>query len=254
MTRSVLPASSTCAGCERPLRRARPLLGTLVEIGALDADRPRAAAAIAAAFDRIAALQSRLSRFETESEIGRFNAAPAGGCIAVSAETRTLLAAARDLHDASAGLFDITLGSGACGWRCDEAGLHKLAGDARLDLGGIAKGFTVDAAVAVLDAHGVASGWVNAGGDLRVFGSLTLPIDLRDETGGGVRRFATLADGAFATSRLAVAGGDGRPRAGHASVAAPECLWADALTKIVVASGDAEHPLLARFAARAWCH
>jgi hypothetical protein len=31
-------------------------------------------------------------------------------------------------------------------------------------------------------------------------------------------------------------------------------VWADALTKIVVASGDVEHPLLARFGARAWLH
>ncbi len=91
---------------------------------------------------------------------------------------------------------------------------------------------------------------MNAGGDLRAFGAAEVPIDLRDETGGGVRRFATLADGAFATSCIA----DARGNARHASVAAPCCLWADALTKIVVASGDAIDPLLARFGARAWLH
>jgi FAD:protein FMN transferase len=239
---------------QRALRRARPLLGTLIDIGACDADRASAAAAIAAAFDRIASLQARLSRFEADSAIGRFNAASPGSCIAIDAETRCLLAAARTLHDASDGLFDISLGSGADGWHCDDEGLHKLAAGVRLDLGGIGKGFAVDAAVAVLCAHGVASGWVNAGGDLRVFGALTVPIDLRDEGGGGVRRFAELADGAFATSRLALGAGRGSARPGHASVAAPECLWADALTKIVIASGDAAHPLLARFGARAWCH
>jgi thiamine biosynthesis lipoprotein len=42
--------------------------------------------------------------------------------------------------------------------------------------------------------------------------------------------------------------------AAHVSVAAPLCLWADALTKIVAASGDPAHPLLARHDARAWLH
>ena len=250
------PSFSTAprqAGSERALRRARPLLGTLVEIGAADADSARAAAAIGAAFDRIAAIQSRLSRFDEASEIGRFNAAPGGACIAVGAETRAVLAAALALRDASEGLFDVSLGSGASAWRCNENDLHKLSANVRLDLGGIAKGFAVDAAVATLGAHGVASGWVNAGGDLRVFGALTLPIDLRDERAGGVRRFATLGDGSFATSRLA-RGRTADARPGHASVAAPECMWADALTKIVIASGDATHPILARFEARAWCH
>jgi thiamine biosynthesis lipoprotein len=254
MTHPPLPALSPQTGSERALRRARPLLGTLVEIGAADADPARAAAAIGAAFDRIAAIQARLSRFDDASEIGRFNAAPAGTCIAVGAETRAVLAAALALHDASEGLFDVSLGSGASAWQCDESGLRKLAADVRLDLGGIAKGFAVDAGVAMLGAHGVASGWVNAGGDLRVFGALTLPIDLRDERAGGVRRFATLGDGAFATSRFARSHDHGVARPGHASVAAPECMWADALTKIVIASGDATHPILARFGARAWCH
>ena len=254
----IAPSSSSAAprraGDGSVLRRARPLLGTLVDIGAADADPARAATAIAAAFERIAAIQSRLSRFDDASEIGRFNAAPAGACIAVGPESRAVLAAARALCGASDGLFDVSLGTGASAWQCDDRGLHKLSAAVRLDLGGIAKGFAVDAAVATLAAHGVASGWVNAGGDLRVFGALTLPIDLRDETHGGVRRFATLGDGAFATSRLAFGPASDAARPGHASVAACECIWADALTKIVIASGDADHPLLARFGARAWLH
>jgi FAD:protein FMN transferase len=254
MTSAPFSAPSQRPGSVPALRRARPLLGTLVDIGAADADPARAAAAIGAAFDRISAIQSRLSRFDGASEIGRFNAAAAGVCIAVGAETRAVLAAARALCDASDGLFDVSLGTGARAWRCDDAGLRKLSSEVRLDLGGIAKGFAVDAAVATLAANGVASGWVNAGGDLRVFGALTLPIDLRDEMRGGVNRFATLGDGAFATSRLAFDERSDVARPGHASVAAPECIWADALTKIVIASGDAGHPLLARFGARGWLH
>ena len=233
-------------------RRARPLLGTLVEIGVDSAtDGADVACAIEAGFARIATLQAQLSRFEPESEIARFNAASAGARIPIHDDAAVVLDAAAVLRDASAGAFDVTLGSGIWEWRVEDARvLVKLAGGVRIDLGGIAKGHAVDCAVAALVAHGATAGWVNAGGDLRAFGALALPIELRDENLGGVRPFATLADGALATSRGVAPGGELR----HASVAAPTCLWADALTKIVVASGQAEHPLLARFGARGWLH
>jgi FAD:protein FMN transferase len=50
---------------------------------------------------------------------------------------------------------------------------------AQLDLGGIAKGFAVDRAIQALKAHGAHCGQVNAGGDLRVFGTQGWPIRLR---------------------------------------------------------------------------
>jgi len=232
------------------VRRARPLLGTLVEIGARDADGAAAQAAIDAAFARIAVLQERLSRFVATSDVGRFNGAAAGTSIDIGADARAVLDLASALRDASDGAFDVTLGSGTRDWRCDERGLHKLSAAVRIDLGGIAKGHAVDCAVETLAAARLDAGWANAGGDLRAFGALALPIDLRDETGGGVHRFATIAEGAFATSRLHDASGQTL----HASVAAPRCAWADALTKIVVATGDPAHPLLARFGAQAWLH
>lgn len=232
------------------VRRARPLLGTLVEIGACDADGAAAQAAIEAAFARIAVLQERLSRFVAASDVGRFNGAAAGTCIDISADARAVLDLASGLRDASDGAFDVTLGSGTWDWRSDERGLHKRSAAVRIDLGGIAKGHAVDCAIETLAAAGLDAGWVNAGGDLRAFGALALPIDLRDETGGGVHRFAIIAEGAFATSRLHDASGETR----HASVAAPRCAWADALTKVVVATVNPGHPLLARFGAQAWLH
>jgi FAD:protein FMN transferase len=191
-----------------------------------------------------------LSRFDPDSDVARFNEAPAGACLAIGADAQAVLGAARELRDASDGLFDITLGTGSTAWQCDGGVLRKTSETVRIDLGGIGKGYAVDAAVAALIEAGVSAGWVNAGGDLRAFGAVTLPIDLRDEDGGGVRRFASLDDGAFATSRFAAGAGPVR----HASVAAPQCLWADALAKVVVACGDASHPILARYRARAWLH
>lgn len=236
------------ASCEAParhvVRRARPALGTLLEIGVEACDDVDATTAFDAAFERVRIVESHLSRFAASSQIHRFNAAPAGTRIAIAADARAVLEAARALRAASHGLFDVSLGSGPDAWCVDKAGgLLKRRDGVTLDLGGIGKGYAVDAAVRVLEHHGVQAGWVNAGGDLRVFGAIDVPIDVRDETGGGVRRFGTLGEGAFATSRL-----DGR----QVSVAAEECLWADALTKIVAASGDASHPLLQRYGARAW--
>jgi thiamine biosynthesis lipoprotein len=233
-------------------RRARPLLGTLVEIGAGDD------AAIEAGFAAIAAVQAALSRFDARSDVARFNALPAGAGIAIGDDAAHVLAAAHALHETSGGLFDPSLGTAPRGWRCAGHRLHKLDAAARLDLGGIAKGHAVDRAIEALRACGCRAGWVNAGGDLRVHGDIKLPIFVRDETAGGVRRFGTLADGAFATSRYA---GDSRCQASaarpvhaHVSVAAPLALWADALTKVVAVSGDAAHPLLARHGAQAWIH
>lgn len=242
------------------VRRAQPLLGTLVEIGlpAAVADRERV---LKAAFDAIWEVQACLSRFEPTSDIARFHVLPVGPSLALRAPTLHVLACARELQIASAGLFDITVGSAPLGWCLDGERVQKLDAAARIDLGGIGKGHAVDCAVQALVDHGCAAGWVNAGGDLRAFGAAELPIMLRDEDGGGVRPFASLHEGAFATShfdrcsRSQVHGRHpGTPVRRHASVAAPLCIWADAMTKVVALSGDASHPLLARYDARAWLH
>ena len=244
------------------LRRAQPLLGTLLEIG-LRGSGDECHAALAAAFAAVREVQACLSRFEAGSDLTRFHALREGESMPMRPAMRHVLAAAQELHAATAGTFDISLGSALDGWTSDGAMLHKLSDAVRLDLGGIGKGYAVDCAVQALLAHGFEAGWVNAGGDLRAFGDTELPVRLRDEHSGGVRPFATLCDGAFATShfdhgsRSQLAGGARGRRVhahAHVSVAAPLCLWADALTKVVAISGDTSHPLLARFEASAWLH
>lgn len=240
------------------LRRARPLLGTLVEIGV--PQEAAAEAAVQAAFAAVQRVQSCMSRFEPDSDVARFAALAAGAHMEVTPETAEVLQAAWALQMASGGLFDITQGRAPQGWHCEGHSLHKRTGAAAFDLGGIAKGYAVDRAVQALQRLGCAAGWVNAGGDLRAFGPVQVPVLLRDEEGGGVWPFAQLGDGALATSCLgprrrsqAWAEG-GRRVSAHVSVAAPSCLWADALTKVVAASGDAQHPLLQAHGARAWLH
>lgn len=265
MSAQAVLASAGTANPATTWRRARPLLGTLVEVGVAGAAAchpPWAARAGAAAFSAVQRVQHCLSRFEPGSDVSHFHALASGQALTVRPATRVVLALAQSLHAASAGLFDISLGSAPQGWRLDGDRLLRLDARCTLDLGGIGKGFAVDAAIQALRMAGVGAGWVNAGGDLRVFGRLALPVVLRDEHAGGVRPFASLADGACATSafdgphraRLARIGRRAPAREAWVSVAAPRCLWADALTKLVAASGDTGHPLLARFGARAWQH
>jgi FAD:protein FMN transferase len=251
----------------RYLRRARPALGTLVEVGVrLGQEAARAAAAVDEAWRVLGAVERALSAFDPGSDVGRFNAAPVGASLEVGEDTRVVLAQARDLAARSQGLFDVSLGSGPDAWSLWDGTrpfrLEKLTPSVRLDLGGIGKGHAVDRAFEALagrlDDEDEAGFWVNAGGDLRVTG-VGLPIRLRDERRGGARPWLVLREGALATSRFAA---DARSRLANAptgvtryvSVASPRCLWSDALTKVVAATGREDHPLLAAHQATAWLH
>lgn len=234
------------------LRRARPLLGTLVEVGV--ADQPGAEAAAETAFDAVLRVQACMSAFDPASDIGRFNAARRGDCIEVAPETAQVLQAAQELFEFSDGRFDAARGSGV--WAVLGQQLMKLGAFTQLDLGGIAKGYAVDVACEALMHQGAAAGWVNAGGDLRCFG-VSLPVGLRNEEEGGMRPWLELQDAALATSYF---GADqpgrlhGAAQAQHVSVRAPQCLWADGLTKIIALQGRADEALLRRYHAQAWLH
>ncbi|MFZ0508064.1 MAG: FAD:protein FMN transferase [Methylocella sp.] len=138
----------------------------------------------------------------------------------------------------------------------------------RIDLGGIAKGFAVDRAIDVLRDLGMPSGFVNAGGDLAAFGPRGLMVGVRDA--GQPSRVlcqTELRDAAIASSGpqfnpmqsldvtcpAVIDPASGEPVCGviGATVRAPSCLLADALTKIVMVGGEASAPLLRQFAAAA---
>lgn len=232
------------------LRRARPLLGTLVEVGVPEGRET----ALEAAFDAVAQVECLMSRHLPDSDIGRFNSARLGAVLEIHPWTRCVLVMARELESASQGLFDVSQGTGR--WELVEKGLLKADPRTRIDLGGIAKGEAVDRAMAALLRSGATAGWVNAGGDLRAQG-LDLPVGLRDERAGGLRPWATLCDGAMATSRFPAEDPgrlSGVPVARHLTVAAPRCVAADALTKVVALTGRTAGRLLDRFGAQAWIH
>lgn len=271
------------------VRRARPLLGTIVEIRA---DAPLCAATVAAiesGFAAIARVGSLMSAHAADSELSLLNRHACARAVAIDPWTYEVLAAAARFWQASGGLFDCTIAPilasrgflprGIARGDIAPATQHdvllldsyrvRFRRPLALDLGGIAKGFAVDRAIDALKQRGIASGAVNAGGDLRVFGHCAEPIHLRDPADPGVLLMAGwLRDGAIASSasyfaRRRWGGGwispiidprSGAPRSADdfgVSVIAPDTLTADALTKPVMLQGAAAAGLLRQFGARA---
>lgn len=271
------------------LRRARPLLGTLVEITARGACEAELTRAINAAFAAVARVHRLMSFHEAHSDVGRVNRLAHRIAVRVHPWTWNVLEAAQRLSRSTWGAFDITIGrelvrlgylpsfapirlDPRASWR----DVHLLPGRrvrfARrlfIDLGGIAKGFAVDRAVDCLRAHGVCAGLVNAGGDLRAFGSVIRRVHLRHPANPGTLvPFADVTSGALATSASYFARRiqrgktltpviDGVRRiaskaAFSASVSASNCMLADALTKLVLLRGPRAHGLVRRLGGHAF--
>lgn len=265
--------------------RARPYLGTLVEIGACGAG---ADTAVEAAFAAVARIHRLMSVHDADSELSRANREAARVPVTVGPDLWLVLKAAQALALASDGLFDISVGHrlAALGLLPDHGARPMVSpGDWRdlqllpgrrvafarplyLDLGGIAKGYAVDVALQILREAGMAQAWVNAGGDLARFGSEPVMLQVRHPaeptrlvpllswragaaaTSAGY--YSPLRDGA-ALSPL-IDPRTGRPHALERSVTvlASTALLADALTKVVALDPARATPLLAVHGARAY--
>ncbi|MEH7094935.1 FAD:protein FMN transferase [Neobacillus vireti] len=126
----------------------------------------------------------------------------------------------------------------------------------RIDLGGIAKGWVVDRTADVLSQYGF--GFVNVGGDIRIFGSLPRPLNIGIEDPFDSSKMLSsiqVSDGAIATStsmkrRWKVNGRSkhhlidattGEPSAStiiSSTVTAPTAVEADVLAKVVLLLGE----------------
>lgn len=271
--------------------RARPLLGTRVEIRVEMSDADAANAAIDKGFAAIADIHRLMSFHEASSDVSRLNRDAAAAAVTVDAHTFAVLRFAQELSEASDGLFDITTASRLVSWgflprptgapEPDPGASWRniiLEGENRIrfakplwiDLGGIAKGYAIDHAIA---AMGLASGIqavVNAGGDLRVAGPRTEPIHLRSAIEMDEVPVVEIEDGALACSsgrEHSKPSGDGRVgpyvhgKSGRSigadsfvAVAALDCLTADALTKVVLAAGSEAEAILGQFGAIAYLY
>lgn len=135
----------------------------------------------------------QMSTWEPDSDIRRFNRAPAGAWVEVPAEFLAVASAAVEVARLSDGAFDPTVGAAVDLWGFGAAGAVREApassalaatqigwpalrieggrlhqpGGLQLDLSGIAKGYAVDVAAEALRALGLRDFLLEIGGELR---------------------------------------------------------------------------------------
>ena len=153
---------------------------------------------VEAAFDEVDRIDRLMSHYKPQSPLSRLNREAARGPVAVEPELFDFIAESLRYSRESAGAFDVTVGPLMKAWGFFRGGgripgeeeladLRQRVGyrhvvldpqaktirfdrpGVELDLGGIAKGYAVDRAVAVLGSGGVAAALVSAGGST-VFG------------------------------------------------------------------------------------
>jgi len=228
--------------------------------------------------------EHRCSRFRADSELSNVNAC-AGSWTQVSAGLTRIVVAAIDAARRTQGRFDPTVlpavlaagydrdfdevlaGARAalrpaapCG-RWEEIEIHgrrlRLPTGAALDLGGFAKGWTVDLAADAAIAAGLPWALVNAGGDLRLGGAgpeggIDVAVEDPEDQQVELARLR-LSHGALATSSVTrrawghgmhhlIDPATGRPADGavlQATVWAPTCAEAEVAAKDALLSGPA---------------
>ncbi|MDH5674737.1 MAG: FAD:protein FMN transferase [Myxococcales bacterium] len=194
------PPPAPAPTVEEPLyQRSRPLMGTVVAISIVGQEDPRVSAAVDAAFDEIARLEALLSEWRPDSEISAINAAAGRGAVRVGAETLAVVRAGIEVSRWSEGAFDLSwaalrgmytfqpgeetipdraeiaarlphidyrkvvIDEGASTVKLQETGMQ-------IGTGGIAKGYALDRAAAVLRQAGIERYMLFGGGQVQVSG------------------------------------------------------------------------------------
>lgn len=274
------------------MHRTQPWLGTLVTLGIQGASKRQCDAFFRRAFAVIAAVHDLMSFHDPRSDVSRLNREAWLLPVAVDPRTLAVLRLARRISAASAGVFDITIApalvsrgflprpAGApdpdkgATWRditLQNGGRVRFRKPLWIDLGGIAKGFAVDAAFRCRPRTPRASVSINAGGDLRVAGPGGTEV-LLNSARQKLRRVPLVAltnralasscgqparrrrNGAWVSPHLNGATHRNLSTTRFVSVVAQRCAVADALTKVVLARGSAAAPVLRKFKAQAFVH
>ncbi|HEX9886299.1 MAG TPA: FAD:protein FMN transferase [Longimicrobiales bacterium] len=284
-TFAVAVVPSPLRGRARVVRRSVPVMGTVAELAVVHRHEGFAHRALDAAVDELRRVEGLMTRFRDDSDVGRANLLASGRAVAISSETADVLRESLVWAARSGGAFDPCLGRAVRLWDVehriappDDADVRRWAGlglwrhlevetggtvprvrfhdpAVSLDLGGIAKGYGVDAAARALRDQGVFHALVNVGGDLVALGHSEDgdPWEIGVRHPADPSRLAAtlrLSDGAVATSgdylryfrhegrryHHLLDPTDGAPRSSrqHTLTAeAPTCLAADAAATAV---------------------
>lgn len=181
-------------------------------------------------------VEKQMNLYNPASELSRLNDAAAGRAVPLSPETVEVLTRSSVFWDQTQGAFDVTILPLVRLWKQAEKdnrlptptelsaarnasrwayldlldnGAAKSVATACVDLGGVAKGFAVDLAVASMIRAGCVGGIVDIGGNLRCFGNkpsgkswdvyITNPFD-PDHPAENPLTVLAIRDGAVSTS------------------------------------------------------
>lgn len=215
-------------------------MGTRVVISSFTTpaiDEPALKQKLVAAFTEIKRLERLMTTWKEDSEVSGINRAAGESAAKVGPETLGVIEKSLWISKESRGVFDISFEAMHGLWKFDEDRVDAVPAKAkieevrrlidyrkilvdhdastvkldkkgmRISLGGIAKGFAVDRAAAALEASGVTSFFIQAGGDLLVRGQKPdgsrFRVGIRDPRGKGKDDyFATIdiQDHAFSTA------------------------------------------------------
>jgi thiamine biosynthesis lipoprotein len=213
------------------ISRNEAIMGTRCAVELWSDDPAKGEAAITSVFDDMKRIDRLMSTWKEDTEISKVNREGSKHPVKISRELFDLLQTSVEYSELTHGAFDITYAS--VGYLYDfKRGVHPdqkaiaqaLPGinwrhmvlDAknttvyftrpgmRIDLGGIAKGYSVDRGIEILQRQGITRAMVNAGGDTRIIGDRfgkPWVIGIRDPDHEGKTFLRMpLSDTAFSTS------------------------------------------------------
>jgi thiamine biosynthesis lipoprotein len=196
-------AVMTCAGDEAArlpqYADSRPLMGTVVSMTVEGPRRELLEQGVNDAYREMSRLSDMMNHYNPESVVSQINRQAGALPVTVPRELMEVLVMARKVSERSEGAFDITVGSLKL-WRFDpeNPGMpspykirqalplvnfrHVILNDKnrtvmlkqhgmRMDLGGIAKLYVLNAGMEMLKRRGITRAMINGGGDVVVMGS-----------------------------------------------------------------------------------
>ncbi|MBU0468282.1 MAG: FAD:protein FMN transferase [Candidatus Omnitrophica bacterium] len=183
----------------KTLSEARLLMDTIVRFDLCDDGHTKQQTknAFDEAWNRFKDLENKLNVYDKKSEVSKINDSHPEQVL-ISNDTYGLIESAIDYHDKTNGAFNICVGPLIRMWKeanknnmipseldylkikdaIDIKNISLIEGDravlkdefAKIDLGGIAKGYAVDEAVKIFKQHGFTSFLIDAGGDVYASG------------------------------------------------------------------------------------
>jgi len=193
---------AACKGGADIVELSGSTMGTTYSVSGVDLERKIDKAALHQAIEKkLLDINTQMSNWDAGSEVSRFNALKSTAAVNVSEGLAKVVSASKDVHLASQGQFDITLGPVIEAWgfgakkvaqqdapfsdtmlsalggtnqmqglKVEGATLRKSHPDTQIYLPSVGKGYGVDQIASVVREFGITDFMVEIGGDLYVSG------------------------------------------------------------------------------------